>query len=73
MLVLTLQSLKMGGHFRVLRGRYNTLKAYQYQRFALNVQYFLVIYFGSCVPGAAFSNMDRSSQKSSQGQHLEIF
>ena len=35
MLVLALQSLQMGGHFRVLRGRRNTLEACQYQRVTL--------------------------------------
>ena len=42
MLVLALQSLRMGGHFRVLSGRRNTLEACQYQHvtFAWQVQHF---------------------------------
>ena len=47
MLVLALQSLKVGGHFRVLRGRRNALEACQYQRvvFAWQAQHFLLIHF----------------------------
>ena len=42
MLVLAFQSLKMGGHFCVLRGRRNTLEACQYQHvtFAWQAQHF---------------------------------
>ena len=47
MLVLTRQSLKVGGHFRVLRGRRNTLGACQDQRvaFAWQAQHFLLMHF----------------------------
>ena len=47
MLVLTLQSLKVGGHFGVLRGRRNTLEACQDQRvvFAWQAQHFLLMHF----------------------------
>ena len=43
MLVLALQTLKVGGHFRVLRGRRNTLEACQYQCvvFAWQAQHFV--------------------------------
>ena len=46
MLVLTLQSLKVRGHFRVLRGRRNTLEACQDQRvvFAWQAQHFLLMH-----------------------------
>ena len=47
MLVLALQTLKVGGHFRVLRGRRNTLEACQTQRvvFAWQAQHFLLMHF----------------------------
>ena len=62
MLVLTLQSLKVGGHFRVLRGRRNTLEACQDQCavFAWQAQHFLLIHFAFAWQG----------QKSWQGQHF---
>ena len=42
MSALAFQSLKLGGHFCVLRGRRNTLETCQYQRvtFAWQAQYF---------------------------------
>ena len=47
MLVLTLQTVKEGGHFRVSRGRRNTLEACQDQRvvFAWQAQHFLLLNF----------------------------
>ena len=47
MLVLALQSLKMGGHFLVSRGRRNTLEACRDQRvvFAWQAQHFLFMNF----------------------------
>ena len=72
MLVLALQSLKVGGHFRVLRGRRNTLEACQDQRvvFAWQAQHFLLMHVGVAWQAQHFLTWRRSSQKSWQGQHL---
>ena len=72
MLVLTLQTHKMGGHFRVLRGRRNTLEACQDQRvvFAWQAQHFLLMHFAFAWQAQHFVTWRRSSQKSWQGQHL---
>ena len=72
MLVLALQSLKVGGHFRVLHGRRNTLEACQDQRvvFAWQAQHFLLMHVGVAWQAQHFLTWRRSSQKSRQGQHL---
>ena len=72
MLFLTLQSLKVRGHFRVLRGRRNTLEACQSQRvvFAWRAQHFLLVHFAFAWQAQHFVTWRRSSQKSWQGQHL---
>ena len=72
MLVLALQSHKVGGHFRVLRGRRNTLEACQDQRvvFAWQAQHFLLMHVGVAWQAQHFLTGRRSSQKSWQGQHF---
>ena len=72
MLVLTLQSLKVGGHFRVSRGRRNTLEACQSQRviFALQAQHFLLIHFAFAWQAQHFVTWRRPNQKSWQGHHF---
>ena len=72
MLVLTLQSLNVRGHSRVLRGRRNTLEACQDQRvvFAWQAQHFLLMHFAFAWQAQHFVTWRRSSQKSWQGQHL---
>ena len=72
MLVLTLQSLKVRGHFRVLRGRRNTLEACQDQRvvFAWQAQHFLLMHVAFAWQAQHFVTLRRQSQKSWQGQHL---
>ena len=64
MLVLTLQSLKVRGHFRVLRGRRNTLEACQDQRvvFAWQAQHSAHA-FRICVAGAAFCDVAKVESK----------
>ena len=64
MLVLTLQSLKVRGHFPVLRGRRNTLEACQDQRvvFAWQAQHFLLA-CRICVAGAAFCDVAKAESK----------
>ena len=72
MLVLALQTLKVGGHFRVLRGRRNTLEACQYQRvvFAWQAQDFVLHAFCILWQAQHFVTWRRWSQKSWQGQHF---
>ena len=72
MLVLALQTVKVGGHFRVSRGRRNTLEACQDQHvvFAWQAQNFLLMHFGVAWQAQHFLTWRRGSQKMWQGQHL---
>ena len=72
MLVLALQRHKMGGHFRVLRDRRNTLDACQCKRvvFSWQVQHFLLVHFAFAWQAQHFVTWRGWSQKSWQGQHF---
>ena len=72
MLDLALQTLKVGGHFRVLRGRRNTSEACQDQRvvFAWQAQHFLLVHFAFAWQAQHFATWRRRTQKSWQGQHF---
>ena len=74
MLVVALQTHKMGGHFRVLRGRRNTLETCQYQRvvFTWQAEHFVTwrmrFFCESQCQGSA--NMTHMTQRQKQAQNF---
>ena len=76
MLVVALQTHKMGGHFRVLRGRRNTLETCQYQRvvFSWQAEHFVTwrmrFFCESQCQGSANMTHMTQCQKSCQAQHF---
>ena len=76
MLVVALQTHKMGGHFRVLRGRRNTLETCQYQRvvFTWQAQHFVTwrmcVFCESQCQGSANMTHMTQCQKSWQAQNF---